>query len=499
MPAGRGRLLSNVGLTKVTKIIGYLQGYNMKLRLILAIIVARLAMFMSRLTGRGRGSSLPGKLALRIYPGVLSHFRDQPRKGVVMVTGTNGKTTTSNMLAAILEHSGYRVVANREGANLMTGVATAFIRAGSLSGRINCDYAVMEVDEAVFPVVLNRIKPNLVVVTNFFRDQLDRYGELDTTIKKVLQAIMKLPAGTKLVLNGDDPLVARLAGESGYPALFYGVRPAIELSAGASYSREAKFCPFCGTELQYGVYLYSQLGDYNCPGCGFARPLPDLEAISVREDETGIEALVDGPGGRWEVKLPVRGLHNLFNALAACSATLSLGVAPQTAAASLAGYVPATGRMETFRYGNRTVLLTLVKNPTGFNRALSVLLENPEQGKQEVLIAINDNDADGRDISWLWDVDFEMLAPHPEKFSRFVCSGQRAEDMALRLKYAGLPVWMVEVEKDYRRALETALNGKGTAVGILATYTALWPVEKILGRRAERVNEHVSYRVSSVS
>lgn len=470
----------------------------MILRLILAIVVARLAMFFSRLTGRGRGSSLPGMLALRIYPGILAHYRHQPRRGVVMVTGTNGKTTTNNMLARILEQAGYRLVANREGANLVTGVTTAFIRSGSLAGRVSCDYAVLEVDEAVFPVVAEWIKPDLVVVTNFFRDQLDRYGELDTTVQKVLQAIKKLPAG-ELVLNGDDPLVARLARESGFPARFFGVRPAPELSAGASYSREAKFCPFCGTALQYEIYLYSQLGDYSCPNCGFARPNPAVEAVAVHEDETGIGAVVHAPGGPLEIRLPVRGLHNLYNALAALAVAQCLGVKPETAATGLGGYVPATGRMEVFRYRDRRVMLTLVKNPTGFNRALAALIGDPGAGPQEVLIAINDNDADGRDISWLWDVDFEILARYPEKFSRFVCSGQRAEDMALRLKYAGLPVAMVEVEKDYLRAVDTVLNGSGAAVGILATYTALWPVEKILSRRAERVKDHVSYRVSPLS
>ena len=471
----------------------------MYLRLMLAILVARLAMFLSRITGRGRGSTLPGKLALRICPGLLSRFRGQARKGVVMVTGTNGKTTTNNMLAGILEQAGFRVVVNREGANLMTGVATAFIRAGNFTGRINCDYAVLEVDEAVFPLVSTWIKPDTVVVTNFFRDQLDRYGELDTTVQKVMAALPKLPGGVKLILNGDDPLVARLAGETGFPALFYGIRPAPQLSAGPSYSREAKFCPLCGTALSYGIYIYSQLGDYSCPGCGFARPKPDLEASSVFEDQTGLKAAVKGPGGYWEVNLPVRGIHNLYNALAAFTTSLSLGVAPQTAAASLEKYLPATGRMESFRYKDKPVVLTLVKNPTGFNQALSALLRDPGSSRQEVLIAINDNDADGRDISWLWDVDFEVLAQHPEKFSRFVCSGQRAEDMALRLKYAGVPVWMVAVEKEYRRAVDAVLKGKGGAVGILATYTALWPVEKILSRRAERLKHHDSYRVSPVS
>ena len=471
----------------------------MRLRLILAVIVARLAMTASRLTGRGRGSSLPGRLALRICPDILKYYRHQPRKGVLMVIGTNGKTTTSNMLTGILRRSGNKVVANWEGANLMTGIVTAFVRAGNVAGRIDSDYAVLEVDEAVFPLLAGWIKPDLVLITNFFRDQLDRYGELDTTITKVLAALKKFAGQETLVLNGDDPLVARLAVESGLPALFYGVLPAPELSGGASSSREAKFCPLCGTTLQYTVYIYSQLGDYLCPGCGFARPCPDLEASAVLEEQSGVRAMVRYGGGRRELAVPVRGLHNLYNALAALCASLALQVEPPTAFAALGEYLPATGRMEIFHYHNRPVLLNLVKNPAGFNRALAVLLGNQGDARQEVLLAINDNDADGRDISWLWDVDFEMLALRPEKFSRFICSGQRAEDMALRLKYAGLPVWMVDIEKDCRRAVEQVLHGEGENVSILTTYTALWPVEKILSRQAKRVNSRDDYRLPSVS
>ncbi|TYO97926.1 MurT ligase domain-containing protein [Desulfallas thermosapovorans] len=471
----------------------------MIVRLILALAAAKLAMYLSRLTGRGRGSSLPGMLALRIYPGLLKHYRGQPRRGVIMTTGTNGKTTTSNMLADILEHAGLRVVSNREGANLITGVAAAFIKSGTLTARLNCDYAVLEVDEASFPVVTRWIKPDRVIVTNFFRDQLDRYGELDTTICKVQDALKKLPGGTVLVLNADDPLVARLARETGKSALFYGVRPDAVLAGAAAYSREAKFCPFCGDTLVYSVYLYSQLGDFRCPQCGFARPLPDMEAINVNIDTTGTRAIVRGNGsnkGIWPVSLPVQGIYNIYNGLGAFTTALSLGVAPEKALDSLAKYTPATGRMELFYYDQKPVTLTLVKNPTGFNQALTGLLS--QRVRQDVMIAINDNDADGRDISWLWDVDFEVLVKHLEQFNRFICSGQRAEEMALRLKYAGVPPALMTVEKDYRRAVDMALHEEGAAVGMLVTYTALWPVEKILGQRAERVSSHAD-RVPSVS
>ncbi len=472
----------------------------MNLRLIIALVAAKLAMYLSKLSGRGRGSSLPGMVALRICPDLLKYYQGRPRNGVIMTTGTNGKTTTSNMLADILENEGYRVVTNREGANLITGVATALIKASTLTARLNCDYAVLEVDEAAFPIVTRWIKPSRVMVTNFFRDQLDRYGELDTTVSKVLDALNKLPGEAKLILNVDDPLVARLSRETGKATIYYGVRPDAVLSSIAAYSRESKFCPFCGGTLVYNIYLYSQLGDYKCPKCGFVRPQPDIEAEDVTSDAVGTKAIIydhsSSSRGVWPLYIPVQGIYNIYNALAAFTTALSLGVMPEKAALSLTAYTPATGRMESFRYGNKQVTLTLVKNPTGFNQALTALLA--QKGRQDIMIAINDNDADGRDISWLWDVDFEVLAQYPEQFNRFICSGQRAEEMALRLKYAGVPIMLLAMEKDYQRAVNAALQGEGAAVGILATYTALWPVEKILGQKAERVSYRAD-RMSSIS
>lgn len=329
---------------------------------------------------------------------------------------------------------------------------------------------------------------------------MDRYGELDTTVGKVLDALKKLPRDVELILNADDPLVARLARETGWTTIYYGVRPDASISSTAAYSREAKFCPFCGGTLVYNVYLYSQLGDFKCPQCGFARPQPNIEAIDVISDATGTRATTrvssDSYRGIWPLFIPVQGIYNIYNGLAAFATALSLGVVPEKAVLSLTSFTPATGRMELFRYGNKRVTLTLVKNPTGFNQALTGLLAQNE--RQDVMIAINDNDADGRDISWLWDVDFEVLARNPERFSRFICSGQRAEDMALRLKYAGVSPSLLITEKDYLRAVEMALCGEGAAVGMLATYTALWPVEKILGQKAERVSFSAD-RVPSVS
>ncbi|SFG50743.1 UDP-N-acetylmuramyl tripeptide synthase [Desulfotomaculum arcticum] len=467
-------------------------------RFLTAIWLAKIAMFMSKITGKGRGSSLPGMLALRVYPDILQHYKSQTGRGAIMITGTNGKTTTSNMLAGALEHAGHKIVNNREGANLLTGVVTSFIKFSSVTGRVNCDYAVLEVDEAAFPVVTKWIQPRIVIITNFFRDQLDRYGELDTTISKVVEALKKLSAGTQLVLNSDDPLVARIAAETGYKTTYYGIRPTAEISGRVSYSREAKFCPFCGEALVYAIYIYSQLGDYKCLKCGFARPVPDIEATAVQHYQAGtVGAAVRSGSSKWRLELPVQGLYNLYNGLAAFTASTMLGLKPDIIIASLNQYSPATGRMETFKYKDKKAVLALVKNPTGFNQALAGLLEGDEE--QDLLIAINDNDADGRDISWLWDVDFEILMEQQERFRRFICTGQRAEDMAVRLKYAGASVARISIEKDYNQAIQTALSGECPVISMLATYTAVWPVEKILSGMSERVKFSEDQGMSSVS
>lgn len=466
-----------------------------KVRLVFAILAARAAMFLSRILGRGRGSSLPGVVALKIFPAVLGQFAAQARRGVIMVTGTNGKTTTNNMIARVVEGAGFKILTNHEGANLITGVTAAFIRASSPWGRVDCDYALLEVDEASFPKVTRWIKPDMVVVTNFFRDQLDRYGELDRTVSLVRDTLKQF-SGTHLVLNADDPLVAQLGQCTGLSASFYGVDEHPQTTPTGSGAREAKFCPVCGAELKYDFYHYSQLGRFNCPDCGFVRPMADVEAIDPLEGGMAIKCKVRHSQGEGPLTVPVHGLYNLYNALAAFSVGMKLGLSAEKVARALQQYIPATGRMERFNHNGKTVLLNLVKNPTGFNEGLAALLSI---GKGcDVLIAINDNDADGRDISWLWDVDFEVLGQNWQHFNTFVCSGQRAEEMGVRLKYAGVPLEMIKVENEFEVAVQRALESGGNLAFFLATYTALWPVEKILSRRARREYTHAE-RLPSVS
>jgi len=447
----------------------------LSLRQCLAIGGGKAAGCLSRVLGR-RGSSLPGVVALRINPAALREFASRAAGGVVLVTGTNGKTTTNNMLARILSAAGHRVVCNREGANMRPGVTAAFVRALGLTGPRLYDYAALEVDEASFPRVAAEVQPRLVVVTNFFRDQLDRYGELDKTVSLIRETTKGLGA-PGVVLTADDPLVAQM-GRLGHPVRYYGLAAHGRNPLGAA-AREARFCPFCGAPLRYSFYHYSQLGFYACPGCGFSRPRPAVEAHGVHLDGGGLTCTIHFGERRLPLHLPTGGFYNIHNALAALTAASLLGIETARSLAALALYEPATGRLQRLTDRGRAVYLNLVKNPAGFNESLSLILQTG--GTRDICLAINDNAADGRDISWLWDVDFEALEGVPGLL-RFVCSGQRAAEMAVRLKYAGVSADRIVVRPDFAAAVRETLAGEGETVYFLATYTALWPVEAELRR-----------------
>lgn len=465
-----------------------------RVQLVLAIISAKTAALLSRLFG-WKGSSLPGKVALKIYPGVLSDLAGKAHKGVIMVTGTNGKTTTNNMIASVFRAGGQTIVINQEGANLITGVTAAFIKYATPFGGMNYDYALLEVDEASLPKVIAEVKPMMVVVNNFFRDQLDRYGELDTTVRLVRDAL-KTVDGVHLVLNADDPLVAQLHTTTGHNATFYGMAPNQRVEVGARQTRESRFCPICGNELDYDSYQYSQLGYYKCNGCGFKRRQPDIEASGVEVLGAAISCRVNYQGGQQKITINTQGFYNFYNALAAFTVGCLNNIKAEHILKGLANYQPGIGRMETFIYQDKPVFLNLVKNPTGYNEGLLTLLSM--QGRKNVFMAVNDNDADGRDISWLWDVDFELLGSEHDSIDIFICSGLRGEEMALRLKYAGVPQEKISVKRDLAYAVGETLGGSGQVVYLFATYTALWPVQKILLGLAEKEVSHAE-SVSSVS
>ncbi|OPY58140.1 MAG: UDP-N-acetylmuramate--L-alanine ligase [Pelotomaculum sp. PtaU1.Bin035] len=454
----------------------------MKLRLLVAILAGKIAFWLSRSRGN-KGTSLPGLVARKIYPGSLLDLASQVRKKIIIISGTNGKTTTSNMVAKMLSDAGYNIIVNREGANMISGVTTSFIMNAGVNGKIDCDFAILEVDEASIPAVVAEVTPGVVALTNFFRDQLDRYWELDKIIGIIRDSLTVLKR-TTLILNADDPLVAQFRKTTGLTSFFYGVGRHEVSARTSSQAREAKFCPFCGAPLSYDYFHYGQLGNYNCTGCGFERPLPRIEALEPATTAGGTECSLYYNERKVSLAIRAQGLYNLYNALAALLVCLHLGLDIRTLLDSLYKYNPVAGRMERFNYYGKPAFLSLVKNPAGFNEGIAAL--HAVKGTIDIFIAINDNEADGRDISWLWDVDFESLDQNTRSFLSFVCSGRRGEEMALRLKYAGIPVERIIIKRNIKSAIKKTLAGQAGSAYLFSTYTALWPVHKIVEQLAAK-------------
>ncbi len=451
----------------------------------MAVWAGKTTLSLSRTLGHG-GSSLPGMVALRIQPAILSRLAAGLGRGTVLITGTNGKTTTSRLLAAILQDAGLRLVHNRSGANLLTGLTSAFLESSS-RGQVRADIALLEVDEAAVPEAIRELRPSGVVVTNFFRDQLDRFGELDTTVALVGRGLDSMQGRGFVALNSDDPLVASLGRERGGHVLYYGVEDPACGSLVMTQTREQRQCLVCGRPLGYDVFYYAHLGRYRCPGGDFDRPAPSFRAGTVRlEGVRGSCFRLSSPDRPdVDVTVPVPGLYNVYNGLAALTAALELGVSPLRAAASIQRAAASFGRMERIEIDGRDVLLALVKNPAGFNQVLETILVAPRGPGHRFLMALNDKWADGTDVSWIWDVDFEILAQPSSNLGAVVTSGTRAYDMALRLKYAGVPETLVEVVPDLGQALGQAVAATppGETLFVTPTYTAMLELRDIISRR----------------
>jgi len=435
-------------------------------------------MTMGLLVVGKKGTTLPGKIANWLDPEMMRHLSVAYADGIIMITGTNGKTTTANLLASVLRGAGKACAFNQAGANLVTGITGALIQNTRWSGSSRASLALLEVDEATVPKFCAQVSPTLAIVTNFFRDQLDRYGELDTTVRMVRES---LPKETVLVLNADDPLVAQFGTEHP-PVIYYGVERTPDSRGESEETREARFCPVCGTALDYTLFHYGQLGIFECLGCGFHRPEPEVLAQKVRLEE----GLVLFRVGVTSFTLSLQGYYNLYNALAALTAARQLGVNDALIEKGLRGFVPQAGRMERFYLPEGEMTLTLVKNPTGFDQVIQTMLGVNKSLR--ILIGINDLAADGRDISWLWDVNFERLGTHDACINQVICTGLRAEDIALRLKYAGVSVEKLIIEHALTTGLDRLQASRATeeAAFILPTYTLLFPLREILEERQEK-------------
>jgi UDP-N-acetylmuramyl tripeptide synthase len=440
----------------------------------LARLLARLARATSRRVGRTGGTTAPGRLLLKVSPSALARMSSELEGGSVLVSATNGKTTTAAMIAAALERSGRPLVHNRAGSNMSWGVATALLDAGRERGQLG----LFEADEAWLPAVARDVKPRLLLLSNLFRDQLDRYGELELLADRWAQLVGELDGRARFVLNADDPLVADLGRErSG--VTYFGVEDDSQALPGMQHAADSKHCRNCGHAYEYEAIYLGHLGRYRCPNCGRKRPEPQVAATEVRlEGMDGSRFTLRTPQGELALRIPLPGLYNVYNAVAAAATVLELGVPLATLGEALEGFAGAFGRVETIPIDGRQLSILLIKNPAGANEVLRTL--TLEDGDLDLWIALNDNIADGRDISWIWDADFEVLAG---RVRQVTCSGTRAEEMALRLKYAGIETGL-QVERDLSASLDSAVrNAAGERVYALPTYTALLELRDLLADR----------------
>ena len=442
-------------------------------RLALEASAARLVGRLSRAAGRGGGTTLPGKLVWKLDPAAVDALSARLDQGVALVSGTNGKTTTTAMASSILAPT--RTLAwNNSGANLASGIASTLLDADG------ADLGLLEVDEFALPELMRRTHPRVVSLGNLFRDQLDRYGEVEHSAERWRDAVAGLAPEATLVANADDPLVAGLA-EGRESRLLFGVDDPRRARNGLQHASDSKYCIRCGHPYRYDAAYVGHLGAYRCEACGHGRPPLDVAAREIEPDGLdGVSFELHAPDGSLRVRLAVPGLYNVYNALAAASLGLSLGVALDDVVAGLELFRAAFGRFERFSVGDRGFLLLLVKNPAGANEALRTLEEG---GVPPVLVvALNDRIADGRDVSWIWDVDFE---PVLEGAEHIVVSGERAAELALRFTYAGFPRERLELVSDLQAALDRGLEltPTGGELAVLPTYTAMLELRAIATER----------------
>ncbi|MEH1909116.1 MAG: Mur ligase family protein [Nostoc sp.] len=433
-----------------------------RLRLGFAVSVAKSVTFIVQFLRLGAASVLPGAIARGIEPRLLELLSQQVKNGVILIAGTNGKTTTALLLCTILERKGYRIAHNSTGANLENGLMSALLESTNLLGTLDVDYAILEVDENIVPRVLTPLQPRIILCLNLFRDQLDRYGEVDTISKRWTKVISTLPVETVVISNADDPTLSNLGQQLPQRVLFFGLNEPEHYLEAIPHAVDSIYCPRCGHSLDYkGVYL-SHLGDFTCPKCGFTKSKPTLES------------------SEWSQILV--GLYNKYNTLAAATAAIELGVDEVTIRDTINNFQAAFGRAEDLVINGKRVRILLSKNPVGTNETIRVVTQSTDK---TTLLVLNDRTPDGTDVSWIWDVDTEKLV---ERGGTLVVSGDRVYDLALRLRYSEKSpqsTLNLIVEEDLRQAIATALEHtpENETLHILPTYSAMLEVREVLTGR----------------
>ena len=440
--------------------------------------VARAAGRASRAMGRGGGTAMPGKVLLGLDPHAVGTLAANLGGGTILISATNGKTTTTRLVAGALRASGREVVTNAAGANLLSGVAAALAQAAPRAG--SPAYGVFEVDEAALPAVADHVRPGTMLIMNLFRDQLDRHGELEAIADRWSAMLRGTRPCPRLVLCGDDPLVASLP-PGGSDVMWFGISDPAVAAAGLAHASDSTTCRACGTALLYDHVWVGHIGAWRCPSCGLHRPEPDVAVLDAGlAGAQGSRPLIRTPEGDVRLELALPGLHNVLNAAAALAAAIAVGVPASDAAAAISRVPAAFGRAERVTVEGRDVVMLLAKNPAGANENVRTLQLAP--GEHHLLVALNDRIADGRDVSWIWDVDWEPLLPD---VARITATGERAHDLALRFRYAGLPADRLQVIPDAAAALDSALAAlpAGATLEILPTYTAMHEIRAQLVAR----------------
>lgn len=438
----------------------------MKIRAFFAILLCKLLRFASRVLHRG-GTAMPGRFALKLCPDLLDLLACQVK--TVTITGTNGKTTSARMIEEAFAEQGLSYLTNRSGANLIDGITTEFVMNSTLFGRVKKDYAVIECDEAAARKVFPRLKPRVVVVTNLFRDQLDRYGEVTHTLENIREALKGAPEAL-LCLNADCSLTASLADDLPNKVRWFGIEQGAAPSREKPEISDATHCIRCKTEYEYDYISYGHLGGFRCPKCGYRRHRADYAVVDIVEQRPdGSDIVMEVGGEKQLVSVNLPAMYNIYNAAGAVAAVSEMGLGAKAAVDALAKFRCGFGRMETFDLAGGTRMM-LVKNPAGCNQVIEYLQTMKE--KFILVICLNDRAADGRDISWIWDADFEGLSALAGRLDQVIVSGDRAEDMRVRIKYAGVDDSFIRVERDYE-SLVRSLEQETRPVCIMPTYTAM--------------------------
>jgi len=454
-----------------------------KARLALAISAGKIAGASGRFFHIGGGTSLPGMIARRIDPNVLKSVVGASKAKKIVITGSNGKTTTARMMAAIADAGGRRVSQNRTGSNLLQGVTSVAVNFADMFGRLDRDVLLFEIDEATIPLAVPEIQPDVVVITNIFRDQLDRYGELYAVARALNKMLESLPETSSIILNGNDPQVASFGSNAKAKRIFFGLETTEVGTPVPEQSADIIRCIHCDSDFIYEVAYMSHLGIYRCPECGYTLPTLDVAVTSVSlapDGEGPSHVKLRTPQGEIKLEIPLPGLHNVYNVAAAIAAATAAGFPLDKAQSALSNIRTAFGRLEKIQAGDKTIYLSFVKNPTSFNLILRLIAQHA--GKKHLLLAASHTVVDGEDFAWLWDVDIEEIA---DDVVDAVCSGNKPEELAMRLKYAEIPTDKITLIPDREAALDAALKNveSGGTLYIMSSYTPTQELRRIMQKR----------------